>query len=80
MKADCTDEQFNLYLQETSVVADQIVETLDKSGLPELLVKIVWRVGHKYLEQMFNICVISSNCFIVGLYNPFCRVIDTRKE
>ena len=33
-KADCTDEQFNLYLQETSVVADQIVETLNKSGSP----------------------------------------------
>ena len=33
-KADCTDEQFNQYLQETSAVADQIVETLNKSGSP----------------------------------------------
>ena len=33
-KADCTDEQFNQYLQETSTVADQIVETLNKSGSP----------------------------------------------
>ena len=29
-KADCTDEQFCQYLQETSMVADQIVETLNK--------------------------------------------------
>src|SRR6185503_6726147 len=29
-KADCTDEQFNQYLQETSQVADQIVESLNK--------------------------------------------------
>ena len=33
-KADCTDEQFNQYLQEASVVADQIVETLNKSRSP----------------------------------------------
>ena len=33
-KANCTDEQFNQYLQETSVVADKIVETLNKSGSP----------------------------------------------
>ena len=33
-KADCTDEQFNQYLQETSAVADQIVETLNKSRSP----------------------------------------------
>ena len=33
-KADCTDEQFNQYLQETSAVVDQIVETLNKSGSP----------------------------------------------
>ena len=33
-KADCTDEQFNQYLQETSVVVDQIVETLNKSRSP----------------------------------------------
>ena len=33
-KADCTDEQFNQYLQETSVVADQIVETLNKPDSP----------------------------------------------
>ena len=33
-KADCTDEQFNQYLQETFVVADKIVETLNKSGSP----------------------------------------------
>ena len=33
-KADCTDDQFNQYLQETSAVADKIVETLNKSGSP----------------------------------------------
>ena len=33
-KSDCTDEQFNLYLQETSVVADQIVEALNKPDSP----------------------------------------------
>ena len=33
-KADCTDEQFNQYLQETSVVADQIVESLNKPESP----------------------------------------------
>ena len=33
-KANCTDEQFNQYLQETSAVADKIVETLNKSGSP----------------------------------------------
>jgi len=33
-KADCTDDQFNQYLQETSVVAEKIVETLNKSGSP----------------------------------------------
>ena len=33
-KADCTDEQFNQYLQETSVDADQIVETLSKPNSP----------------------------------------------
>ena len=33
-KADCTDEQFNQYLQETSVVADQIVEDLNKPESP----------------------------------------------
>ena len=33
-KADCTDEQFNQYLQETSAVTDKIVETLNKSGSP----------------------------------------------
>ena len=33
-KADCTDEQFNQYLQETSMVADQIVETLSKPESP----------------------------------------------
>ena len=33
-KADCTDEQFNQYLQETSAIADQIVETFNKSGSP----------------------------------------------
>ena len=29
-KADCTEEKFNQYLQETSSVADQIVESLSK--------------------------------------------------
>ena len=33
-KADCTDDQFNQYLQETSVVADQIVESLNKPESP----------------------------------------------
>jgi len=33
-KADCTDEQFNQYLQEASVVADQIVEALSKPESP----------------------------------------------
>ena len=33
-KSDCTDEQFNQYLQETSVVADQIVETLNIPDSP----------------------------------------------
>ena len=43
-KADCTDDQFNLYLQETSAVADKIVETLNKSGSPWTIRKIVWRL------------------------------------
>jgi len=33
-KADCTDEQFDQYLQETSAVADKIVETLNKPKSP----------------------------------------------
>ena len=33
-KSDCTDEQFNQYLQETSVVANQIVETLNMPDSP----------------------------------------------
>ena len=33
-KSDCTDEQFNMYLQETSVVANQIVEALNKPDSP----------------------------------------------
>ena len=33
-KDDCTDDQFNQYLRETSAVADKIVETLNKSGSP----------------------------------------------
>jgi hypothetical protein len=33
-KADCTDEKFNQYLQETSPVADQIVESLNKPESP----------------------------------------------
>jgi hypothetical protein len=33
-KADCSDEQFNQYLEETSAVADKIVETLNKVGSP----------------------------------------------
>ena len=33
-KSDCTDEQFNQYLQETSVVADQIAEALSKPESP----------------------------------------------
>ena len=33
-KSDCTDEQFNQYLQETSMVSDQIVEALNKPESP----------------------------------------------
>ena len=33
-KADCTDEQFRQYLEETSVVANQIVESLNKPESP----------------------------------------------
>ena len=33
-KADCTDEQFNQYLQETPAIADKIVETLNKPKSP----------------------------------------------
>ena len=33
-KADCTDDQFRKYLAETSTVADQIVESLNKPDSP----------------------------------------------
>jgi len=33
-KADCSDGQFHQYLEETSAIADKIVETLNKSGSP----------------------------------------------
>ena len=33
-KADCTEEQFRQYLEETSVVANQIVESLSKPESP----------------------------------------------
>ena len=33
-KADCTKEQFRQYLEETSVVANQIVESLNKPESP----------------------------------------------
>ena len=33
-KVDCTDEQFCQYLAETSIVADQIVESLNKPDSP----------------------------------------------
>ena len=33
-KADCTDEQFHQYVEETSVVANQIVESLNKPYSP----------------------------------------------
>ena len=33
-KADCTNEKFHQYLQETSVVAEQIVESLNKLESP----------------------------------------------
>ena len=33
-KADCTDEQFRQYVEETSVVANQIVESLSKPESP----------------------------------------------
>ena len=34
VKANCTEEQFSQYLEETSVVANQIVESLDKPESP----------------------------------------------
>ena len=33
-KSDCTDEQFHQYVEETSVVANQIVESLNKPNSP----------------------------------------------
>ena len=33
-KADCSDDQFGQYLEETSPIADKIVETLNKSRSP----------------------------------------------
>ena len=36
-RSDCTNDQFNQYLQETSVVADQIVESLNKPDFPRTL-------------------------------------------
>ena len=33
-KADCTEEQFRQYLEETSMVANQIVESLNKPDSP----------------------------------------------
>ena len=33
-KSDCTDEQFRQYVEETSVVANQIVESLNKPNSP----------------------------------------------
>ena len=33
-KSDCTDEQFRQYVEETSVVANQIVESLSKPESP----------------------------------------------
>ena len=33
-KADCTDEQFCQYIEETSVVTNQIVESLNKPDSP----------------------------------------------
>ena len=33
-RSDCTDDQFNQYLQETSMVADQIVESLSNPQSP----------------------------------------------
>ena len=33
-KADCTDEQFRQYVEETSVVANQLVESLNKPDSP----------------------------------------------
>ena len=33
-RSDCTDDQFSQYLRETSVVADQIVESLSKPESP----------------------------------------------
>ena len=33
-KADCTEEQFSQYLEETAVVANQIVESLSKPESP----------------------------------------------
>ena len=33
-RADCTEDQFHQYVEETSVVANQIVESLNKSDSP----------------------------------------------
>ena len=30
-KADCSDDQFDQYLEETSAIVDKIVDTLNKS-------------------------------------------------
>ena len=63
-KFDCTDDQFSQYLRETSMVANQIVESLNKPESPWTLnVIFVWRMCHKYFEQVLNICVISSTLF-----------------
>ena len=59
-KADCTDEQFNQYQQETSGIADQIVETLNKSGSPWTACENCLPCGPKVHWTNVNICVMSS--------------------
>jgi len=46
-KADCMDEQFRQYVEETSVVANQIVESLSKAESPWTFV-CNWHVSRKY--------------------------------
>ena len=57
-KADCTDEQFCRYVEETSVVANQIVESLSKPESPWTFV-CNWHVSRKYfwtnIEYLCNV-------------------------
>ena len=44
-KSDCTDEQFHQYVEETSVVANQIVYS---QILLDLRMSLSWHVGREY--------------------------------